>query len=361
MINQLVRRAMVGVCASVMATSALALDVPTHSRSDHRVRYASYNPGDVIQLDAVIGVATVIELEKDEQYEFHVFGDADAYDFTHYANHLFFKPIAEDADSNLIVVTNKRNYTFRVRYSGDRSTQALYKLVLRYPDTQARQKREKAQKAHVDAAFSTPDGPVNWRSYAKSGDMVLAPQHAWDDGKKTWLQFGANSEIPAVYRVTPDGQEVLTNYHMADHRTMVLHRISSRWHLRLGEQVVAIHNANIGSGHREHTGTSSLRVERVVKGSDTPSAEPVKDQSANLAEKDALSPTKMWQEDGYTVMHFDSGRLPSVQALDDSGKPHELPVTIQDSQTIKVGGTSKNWLLRRDGKSQTFSTGESEL
>ena len=46
----------------MLTAPALALELPKPSRADHRVRYATYNPANVIQLDAVIGVATLIVL-----------------------------------------------------------------------------------------------------------------------------------------------------------------------------------------------------------------------------------------------------------------------------------------------------------
>ncbi|CAM5208309.1 P-type conjugative transfer protein VirB9 [Oligella ureolytica] len=90
--NRLVHGAIAVAAACTLVAPVLALDLPKLSSSDHRVRYASYSPSDVIQLDAMIGVATVIVLEPDEQYEFHVFGDSDAYEFTHHRNHLFSSP-----------------------------------------------------------------------------------------------------------------------------------------------------------------------------------------------------------------------------------------------------------------------------
>jgi len=259
--------------------SALALENPRSSRLDHRVRYVNYNPADVIQLDAVIGVATHIVLEPGENYLYHVFGDSQAYAFTYKNNHLFFKPTAEDADTNLIVITDRRDYSFRLSYSDNRSSPALYKLVVRYPEVEARQRTRAAQKAAVERALRAASSSVNWQAYTRSGHAAIAPVHAWDDGRQTWLQFAPEADIPTVYRVTPDGQEVITNHHMADERTMVLHRTSARWHLRLGDQVLAIHNAAYGSTPvPAHTGTASPAVRRNIKGAATaqpPTAVPV--------------------------------------------------------------------------------------
>lgn len=274
----LTRRALVLLLCLSAPASALALENPRASRLDHRVRYVNYHPADVIQLDAVIGVATHIQLEPGESYVYHVFGDSQAYAFTYKNHHLFFKPTAEDADTNLIVITDRRDYSFRLSYSDNRGSPALYKLVIRYPEVEARQRTQAAQKAAVERALQTTSHPINWTAYTRSGDASIAPVHAWDDGRQTWLQFAPEADIPTVYRVTPDGQEVITNHHMADERTMVLHRTAARWHLRLGEQVLAVHNDAYGSTPvPAHTGTTSPTVRRSVKGATphAPAAAPV--------------------------------------------------------------------------------------
>ncbi|OWT65541.1 TrbG/VirB9 family P-type conjugative transfer protein [Candidimonas nitroreducens] len=254
-----------------LPASALALETPRSSRLDHRVRYVTYNAADVIQLDAVIGVATHIVLAPGEHYVYHVFGDSQAYAFTYKGNHLFFKPTAKDANTNLIVVTDRHDYSFRLSYSDQRGAPALYKLVIRYPEEETRQRDEAAQKAAIERSLKAVGHPLNWQAYTRSGDAALAPIHAWDDGRQTWLQFSSEADIPAVYRVTPDGQEVLTNFHMADERTMVLHRTSALWHLRLGNQVLAIHNEAYGAAPiPTRTGTVSPAVKRRITGTTAP-------------------------------------------------------------------------------------------
>ena len=255
-----------------LSASALALEYPRSAQRDHRVRYVNYNAADVIQLDAVIGVATHIVLAPDERYVYHVFGDSKAYAFTYKDNHLFFKPTAQDANTNLIVVTNRHDYSFRLSYSDQRNAPALYKLVIRYPETAAKLRDQAARQAAIERSLQATGMPVNWQAYTRSGNASIAPVHAWDDGRQTWLQFAPEVDIPTVYRVTPDGQEVITNHHMADERTMVLHRTAARWHLRLGDHVLAIHNDAYGSTPvPAHTGTTSPTVRRSIKGA-TPHA-----------------------------------------------------------------------------------------
>lgn len=354
--NRFAIRAMTVALCCVLTTPALALDAPKHSRADHRVRYANYNPADVINLDAVIGVASVIVLEDDEIYKFHVFGDSEAYEFTHFQNNLFFKPIANDADSNLIVITNKRNYTFKITYSNDRNSQAMYKLVMRYPDSKTKERHQENKKQAVKQSFAKVGQPVNWSSYTKSGDIELAPVHAWDDGYQTWMQFTDTAEIPAIYRVTRTGQEVITNYHMADPTTVVLHRTAERWHLRLGEQVAAIHNGNKYVPYKPNTGTASPYVERVVIGSEKQELPP----PAPRLNKVVLTPTKTWVKDGQTWMQFRQKQLPSVQPLNEAGRPYNAKTSIKPNNTLVINSTAAKWLIHRGNESITFDLKENK-
>src|SRR5690606_13741692 len=161
-----------------LPASALALENPRASRLDHRVRYVNYNAADVIQLDAVIGVANHIVLAPDERYIYHVFGDSQSYAFTYTDNHLFFNTNTTDANTNLIVVTNRRDYSFRLSYSDERSAPALYKLVIRYPKDEARKRDQAAQQAAIERSLQATPTRLNWLAYTRSGDAAIAPVHA---------------------------------------------------------------------------------------------------------------------------------------------------------------------------------------
>ncbi|MNR38819.1 Type IV secretion system protein virB9 precursor [compost metagenome] len=98
-----------------------------------------------------------------------------------------------------------------------------------------------------------------------SGDTSLAPTAAWDDGAQTWLRFAPGQDLPAIYVVDADGQEVIVNRHMEDEQTVVLHRVAKRWHLRVGNQVLAVHNDGPPVARSLATGTVSPHVERVIR------------------------------------------------------------------------------------------------
>lgn len=259
--------AIVALLASLHAVPALALDTPSSSRYDHRIRYVTYNPADVVQVDTVLGVATHIVLEEGEEYITHAFGDSEAYAFARKGRHIFIKPQAELANTNLIVVTDRRSYKFRLQFRHDRNG-AIYELAFRYPDTAARQSRAAAERAKVEAGFHQGTGAYNLK-YTMSGDKDIAPVNAWDNGRFTYFKFSANADLPSIYFVDAEGNEsLMPRTTVGDSNNLiVVHKVNPKWMIRIGNRALAIFNeAYDPNGVPNDTGTASPAVRRVNKG-----------------------------------------------------------------------------------------------
>ncbi|NMU89780.1 TrbG/VirB9 family P-type conjugative transfer protein [Achromobacter ruhlandii] len=249
----------------VAAPPAAALDRPQSSPKDQRIRWTDYDPADVVQIDTTLGVATQIQLTDDEDYVTHAFGDSAAYDFQQIGKHLLLKPIVEQADTNLVYITTKRNYSFLLKYAKQRNGREVFRVVLRYPETDRTKSAAQADRERIQQDLAAGELAINWQNYTMSGDTDIGPEAAWDDGAQTWLRFAPGQDLPTVYFVDPDGNEVITNRHMDGDRTIVLQRTASRWHLRLGQKVLAIHNDGRTSTRTLPTGTVSPTVERVLR------------------------------------------------------------------------------------------------
>lgn len=251
------------------AAPAIALDLPTHSPYDHRVRNVVYNPDDVVQIDAVVGTATHVILEPGEEHITHAFGDSQAYQFATYQNHIFLKPAADEANTNLAVVTNRRTYAFRLSFTADRHSQALYSLRFSYPESERARAAEIDAQAQVAERLQTTYSPISWQGYQYVGNADLAPRHAWNDGRSTWFQFGPDRELPAIYAIDAAGQERLVNQHVesAAEGRIVLHMTSAQWVLRLGESAAGVEDTQHGAvaARPTLTRTVSDQVRRVVK------------------------------------------------------------------------------------------------
>lgn len=248
-----------------MPSCGWALDIPKASPKDKRIRSTQYDPADVIAVTTMTGVATHIELADDEDYVAHVFGDSEAYHFEQVGKHLFLKPKAPNADTNLIVVTDKRNYSFLLQHAAKGSGKEVHRVSLQYPDIAAARAAEELRSVQVERALDATGVVINWESYTMAGDQSLAPINAWDDGAQTWFRFAPGQDLPAIYYVDADGNEVIANRHMADPHTIVMHRVAARWHLRLGDQVLAVFNESSHLARSLPTGTISPAVERVIR------------------------------------------------------------------------------------------------
>lgn len=224
--------------------TAPAMEDPIASARDPHMRTVAYAADDVVLVRTVIGHATHIILEPGETYRTHAFGDSAAWDFMAEGHHLFLKPRAEHADQNLIVVTDRRSYVFRLVFSPKRRALAYYQVRFRYPDAEAAARRAQQAKAATTKALATPPTRPWNLAYTRAGDAALAPVHAWDDGLRTVLSFGPGRELPAVFAVGADGAETLTRPTVLDpaRGVVALPAVGAEWRLRLGRRTLRIFN-----------------------------------------------------------------------------------------------------------------------
>ena len=100
------------VIISGLMTPALAEVLPAKGKKDGRVRVIDYDPMNVIRLVTQFGVSTHVQFPDDEMIQDVAVGDDQAWKLVPRRNHLFIKPVAEKADTNVNVVTTKRTYNF---------------------------------------------------------------------------------------------------------------------------------------------------------------------------------------------------------------------------------------------------------
>lgn len=245
------------------SSMAAAADIPRKSVSDHRIRYVTYNSEQVVILKVRPGVVTRVVLEADEKItvagtglsakcedegaQWCIKAEKDS-------NQIWIKPYPGARFNNLELSSNKRDYSFRLEVDNN----AFYRIVMQYPIPEKPMPpyvRDALQGAQVAAAGSTqvvPDSAVaekvaqrmrntNYLLQFGLGGEDVAPTLVFDDGRYTFFRFPKAREIPAVFAVASDGQEVRVNYHMEDD-VIVVQRTARKFFLRIGESVVAVIN-----------------------------------------------------------------------------------------------------------------------
>lgn len=264
------------VAGTLLSGEAVGLSTPDKSPFDNRIRTINYNSQDVVQLNTIAGVATRIELSPGEEYVTHNFGDSNAYAFAQNGRFLFLKPRAEEADTNLGVVTTERTYDFRLSMQDDRND-ATYALRFNYPEMEreaARQERqerqERLERESVQDGFDVKRGDYNL-DYVMGGDTDIAPINVWDNGEFTWFVFPPGIDLPTLYVADDEGNESLANRtgQGANKSRILIHTTSERWVLRLGDKALAVINNDYDPNRADNrTGTASPVVRRVLKGGD---------------------------------------------------------------------------------------------
>lgn len=271
------------VCIALLIPAlAWAELTPPKGAFDSRVRVVDYNPADVVKLTTFYGVSTHVQFGAKEEIKDVAVGDQQAWDIVPRGSHLFIKPKAQKADTNVTVVTDKRVYQFALivepRNVRDatawRDPNLVFSLSFRYPDEEAARLTAQARAAEAKAAQSDVKGKLaeakkrdENRDYWVAGSEEVSPTAARDDGRFIYLTFSNNRDMPAVYSVDEEGKEALVNTNVEGNE-IVVQRMVRKLTLRKGNAVACVVNKSfdLNGGRDNSTGTVAPDVERVIKG-----------------------------------------------------------------------------------------------
>jgi type IV secretion system protein VirB9 len=255
-------------CLWLSANAESGEDVPSHGEADSRIRVAPFSGDRIYRLVGYVGYQIDLEFEPGESFVGLGAGDIEGVAFASQGNHLFLKPKAPKVNTNLTVLTSRREYQFDYTARPDRpdlrEPDVTYVLRFTYPrpptvvDSAAKIERE------LDKAAA--QRPQNF-DYWYCGFPTLRPIAASDDGVHTRFRFGAHAELPAIFVRNDDGTESLLNFNM-ENGDVVIHRVAQRFVLRRGLLRGCIVNKSFsGGGERLDSGTVSPTVVRVTPGS----------------------------------------------------------------------------------------------
>lgn len=268
--------------AFLVPALALAELTPPKGSFDPRVRVVDYNPLNVVKLSTFYGVSTHVQFSENEKIEDVAVGDDQAWKVVPRGNHLFIKPQAKNADTNITVVTDKRTYQFAVvvqpRPLKDSTAWSdpnlIFSLTFHYPDDDAAKIAANAKKDALKAKLGEIKSKLldakkegqNF-DYWVAGSQEISPTAARDDGRFIYLTFSNNRDMPAVYSVDEAGNEALINTNV-DGNTIVVQRLVKSLMLRKGSAVASVINKsfNLDGGVDNTSGTVAPDVERVIKG-----------------------------------------------------------------------------------------------
>lgn len=284
------------LCASLLSSPTWAEQDPQPGRHDPRMRYITYNEGQVVHLSTAIGATLVVGFDSKETVTAVAVTDSKDLQAMPKGNFLFFKSKGPLPVQPVIVLTTNgsetRRYVFEVMTVDAKDLSAsspgvYYSVQFTYPDQeaarrraafldraaklragwQARQAQLQLQLAHTQMEQRARDpfsGIRNWR-YIAQGDRSILPLEVFDNGFSTVFRFPGNVRIPSVFVINPDGKEATANYAVKGDLVQV-DSVARGWRLRDGQTVLCIWNQAFDAvGQNPETGTTSPNVQRVVK------------------------------------------------------------------------------------------------
>jgi type IV secretion system protein VirB9 len=262
-------RKLLPLAAGILSLSCgmFSVNAPAAETVDSRIRTTPYFPDAVYRLRGYVGYQIDVQFEPGESFLGLGAGDLEGLRFAAQGNHLFLKPRAAGANTNITVLTSKRVYQFDYSATMQRpdpgDPDVIYALRFSYPVTSA-SSGDRHEEVDRALAGSRPSAVRNLR-YGYCGSPSLKPLAAWDDGVQTHLQFAPREELPAIFASNDDGSESLVNFTI-EAADVVVHRVGRRFIVRRGKLVGCIVNqAFAGRGDRLSSGTVTPSVQRITR------------------------------------------------------------------------------------------------
>lgn len=250
-----------------LSSPAYALDIPNRSRMDSRIQLTPYNVNDVVLVKAAVGRAAHIVLSPSEKILDMASGNSNAWHFTDVGNNIYLKPKMNNANTNLVVTTDKRIYSFELKVV--RSTASpTYRLTFSYPEEVSAKSKRKQQADFINSAFSL--SPIvknsNYTMQQGKDSDEIKPEAAFDDGTFTYIRFARGKEMPVIFKQAENGKEEIINSNVKGDY-IVLHGVYKTMMIRGGSTVIGLYNESYrGGGVGTNTGTISNDIQREVIG-----------------------------------------------------------------------------------------------
>ncbi len=222
---------LVTLCILILSPSFLnAKQYPRALGADKRVKHVMYSPNEVYEIHATYGFQTTIEFSDQENIEVASIGDSIAWQVMPVGYRLFIKPVEDNPQTNLTVITNKRSYYFRLATTRPKVMGVTYLVRFKYPE-------ELKNTYRAESTINKATNPTNYNfDYKLKKGKKSGLIRAFDDQQFTYLQFKNLTDLPAIFLVDDNKKESLVNYRI-EGPYVVVERIAPKFVFRRGKVV----------------------------------------------------------------------------------------------------------------------------
>lgn len=175
---------------------------PQPGIGDARMQTVDYRRDQVVEIEGAPGYQVMIALAPDERVQNIALGDSGAWQVvtSQSGNMLFVRPAQGGISTNMTVITSARFYAFDLVPANGAPP---YEVRFRYPAEPADE---------MSGENSTMGEPVG--TYRLRGVKTLWPIRISDDGARTYIDWPADTPLPATFFIDEYGRERLANGNM---------------------------------------------------------------------------------------------------------------------------------------------------
>jgi len=203
------------------------------------VQIFPYSPGALYQVYASPGQITDIALEPGEQLTGPgplavgdtvrwIVADTESGSGDTKRVHIMVKPTRPAIETNLVVNTDRRTYLIELR---SREKPYMPSVAWYYPED-----RSSRSKAFPPIPVIPEMDQRRYRYVIEGDNAPWRPVHAYDDGRKVYIEFSpgiGQGEMPPLFAVGQDGKPELVNYRVY-RNVLIVDRLFAAAELRLG-------------------------------------------------------------------------------------------------------------------------------
>lgn len=213
--------------------------------TDSRIKTLIYNENDVFRIVTHYGYQSNIEFGPKERIMTISVGDQSAWQIIPAETHLFIRALAERANTNMTVITDKHIYQFDLHAyppSNPPSEELAYVVRFYYPDEQmVGGGGYSPQPINVElpsAPGSMQPASYNYQ-YSLTGPNEIAPVKVFDNGVQTYFQFAG--AVPEIFAVDAQGREQpVTGQVQGGY--VIINQTASQFSIREDDKVVCVFN-----------------------------------------------------------------------------------------------------------------------
>jgi type IV secretion system protein VirB9 len=233
----------------VELANAAARVQPSRSGYVNAVQVFPFADGALYQVYAAPGQVTDIALQEGEQLTGSgpvaagdtvrwIIGDTESGPANAKRIHILVKPTRPDVGTNLVINTDRRTYHMELR-STEKTYMASVSWVYAQDQIIALRRQNAAAEAAMPIDTGLDIGRLRFRYTVEGDNPPWRPLHAFDDGRKVYIEFPrgiAQGEMPPLFIIGPEGKtSELVNYRVRGNH-MIVDRLFAAAELRIGDK-----------------------------------------------------------------------------------------------------------------------------